>query len=102
LFKNGDAVTCAWPYQRSLKAAGAKVADTIPRRMGGQLDAVGQVEVRELCPAFMACLDPRAGRRSSSARRPNLKARDAMNKVEADSCAKYHLNEAGRTSQIKF
>jgi putative spermidine/putrescine transport system substrate-binding protein len=33
----------------------------------------------------------------------NLKACDAMNEAEADSCAKYHLNEAATyIKQIKF
>lgn len=113
LFKNGDAVIgAAWPYQTiTLKAAGAKVEDTIP-----QEGATGWADSWMLSAKskhvncaykFMAYVSTPAVQAQQAlffGETPaNLKACDAMNKAEADSCAKYHLNEAGTyIKRIKF
>jgi putative spermidine/putrescine transport system substrate-binding protein len=113
LFKNGDAVAgAAWPYQTiTLKAAGAKVADTIPREGAtGWADSwmlsakSKHVNCAYKFMAYVSTPQVQAQQALFFGETPaNLKACDAMNKAEPDSCAKYHLNEAGTyIKQIKF
>jgi putative spermidine/putrescine transport system substrate-binding protein len=113
LFKNGDVVIgAAWPYQTiTLKAAGAKVADTIPQEGAtGWADSwmlsakSKHVNCAYKFMAYVSTPVVQAQQALFFGETPaNLKACDAMNKAEADSCTKYHLNEAATyIKRIKF
>jgi putative spermidine/putrescine transport system substrate-binding protein len=113
LFKNGDAVIgAAWPYQTiTLKAAGAKVDDLIPREGAtGWADSwmlSGKAKHPNCAYKFMAYVstpEVQAQQALFFGETPaNLKACAAMDAAEAGSCAKYHLNEAATyIKQIKF
>jgi putative spermidine/putrescine transport system substrate-binding protein len=113
LFKNGDAVIgAAWPYQTiTLKAAGAKVEDTIPSEGAtGWADSwmlsakSKHVNCAYKFMAYVSTPQVQAQQALFFGETPaNLKACDAMDKAEAGSCAKYHLNEAATYIQrIKF
>lgn len=113
LFKNGDAtIGAAWPYQTiTLKAAGAKVDDTIPAEGAtGWADSwmlsakSSHVNCAYKWMAYVSTPDVQAQQAIYFGETPaNLKACDAMEKLEAGSCAKYHLNEAAAyLEKIKF
>ncbi len=113
LFKNGDAtVGAAWPYQTiTLKAAGAKVADTIPAEGAtGWADSwmlsakSKHVNCAYKFMAYVSTPDVQAQQALFFGETPaNLKACAAMDKADKGSCAKYHLNEAETyIKQIKF
>ncbi|HEX7776643.1 MAG TPA: ABC transporter substrate-binding protein [Parvibaculum sp.] len=113
LFKNGDAtVGAAWPYQTiTLKAAGAKVADTIPAEGAtGWADSwmlsakSKHVNCAYKFMAYVSTPDVQAQQAIFFGETPaNTKACAAMDKADAGSCSKYHLNEAATyIKQIKF
>lgn len=113
LFKNGDAIIgAAWPYQtNTLKAAGAKVDDTIPAEGAtGWADSwmlsakSSHVNCAYKWMAYVSTPDVQAQQAIYFGETPaNLKACDAMEKLEQGSCAKYHLNEAATyLEKIKF
>ncbi|WP_204886560.1 ABC transporter substrate-binding protein [Parvibaculum sedimenti] len=109
LFKNGDVVIgAAWPYQTiTLKAAGAKVADTIPTEGATGWADSWMLSAKTKHPncayKFMAYVSTPAVQAQQAlyfGETPaNMKACEEMDKAEAGSCAKYHLDEA--TTYIK-
>lgn len=113
LFKNGDVVIgAAWPYQTiTLKAAGAKVADTIPAEGAtGWADSwmlsakSKHVNCAYKFMAYVSTPSVQAQQALFFGETPaNLKACDEMDKADKGSCAKYHLNEAATyIKQIRF
>lgn len=113
LFKNGDVIIgAAWPYQtNTLKAAGAKVEDTIPAEGAtGWADSwmlsakSKHVNCAYKFMAYVSTPDVQAQQAIYFGETPaNLKACDAMNKADAGSCSKYHLDDAATyIKQIKF
>ncbi len=113
LFKNGDAIIGAsWPYQtNTLKAGGANVADTIPAEGAtGWADSwmlsakSKHVNCAYKFMAYVSTPDVQAAQAIYFGETPaNLKACEAMDKADAGSCAKYHLNDAATyIKQIKF
>ena len=113
LFKNGDAVIgAAWPYQTiTLKAAGAKVEDTHSQEGATGWADSWMLSAKSKHPncaykfmAYVSTPKVQAQQALFFGETPaNLKACAAMDKAEAGSCAKYHLNEAGTyIKKIKF
>lgn len=113
LFKNGDVVIgAAWPYQTiTLKAAGAKVDDTIPAEGAtGWADSwmlsakSKHVNCAYKFMAYVSTPSVQAQQAIFFGETPaNLKACAEMDKAEAGSCAKYHLDEAATyIKQIRF
>lgn len=113
LFKNGDAIIgAAWPYQtNTLKADGAKVADTIPvEGATGWADSwmlstkSKHVNCAYKFMAYVSTPDVQAAQAIYFGETPaNLKACAAMDKADAGSCAKYHLDDAANyIKQIHF
>jgi len=113
LFKNGDAIIGAsWPYQtNTLKAGGANVADTIPvEGATGWADSwmlsakSKHVNCAYKFMAYVSTPDVQAAQAIYFGETPaNLKACEAMDKADAGSCAKYHLDDATTyIKQIRF
>jgi putative spermidine/putrescine transport system substrate-binding protein len=113
LFKNGDAVIgAAWPYKTiTLKAAGAKVEDTIPAEGATGWADSWMLSAKTKHPncaykfmAYVSTPSVQAQQALFFGETPaNLKACDAMDKAEKGSCAKYHLDEAATyIKQIRF
>lgn len=113
LFKNGDAVIgAAWPYQtNTLKAAGVKVEDTIPSEGAtGWADSwmlstnTKHPNCAYLWMQYVSTPKVQAQQAIYFGATPaNKLACAEMDKLEAGSCAKYHLNApASYFSQIKF
>ena len=103
MFKNGDAIVGAsWPYQESvLKSAGAPVASTIPSQ-----GATGWADTWMLAKKaphpncaymwmkYVTTPQVEAKQALVFGETPvNPKACPYMNKIQAGSCAKYHLNQ---------
>ncbi|MEN6542706.1 ABC transporter substrate-binding protein [Parvibaculum sp.] len=109
LFKNGDVVIgAAWPYQTiTLKAAGAKVADTLPAEGATGWADSWMLSAKTKHPncayKFMAYVSTPAVQAQQAlyfGETPaNLKACEEMDKADKGSCARYHLDEA--TTYIK-
>ena len=109
LFKNGDAIIgAAWPYQTiTLKAAGAKVEDTIPAEGATGWADSWMLSAKTKHPncayKFMAYVSTPAVQAQQAiyfGETPaNLKACEEMDKADKGSCARYHLDEA--TTYIK-
>ena len=113
LFKNGDAsIGAAWPYQTiSLKDAKLDVADAIPSEGAtGWADSwmLSSKSKHPMCAyAFMKYVttpDVQAKQAIAFGETPaNTKACDALDKLQAGACTKYHLNApASYLEQIKF
>jgi putative spermidine/putrescine transport system substrate-binding protein len=113
LFQNGDAVIgAAWPYQTiTLKGAGAAVDDTIPDEGAtGWADSwmlsakSKHVNCAYKFLAYVSTPDVQAQQAVYFGETPaNLQACEPMDKAEAGSCERYHLNEAGTyLKKIKF
>jgi putative spermidine/putrescine transport system substrate-binding protein len=113
LFKNGDVIIgAAWPYQTiTLKAAGAKVEDTIPAEGAtGWADSwmlsakSRHVNCAYKWMAWVSTPQVQAEQALFFGETPaNMKACEYMDKAEKGSCAKYHLNEAETyLKQIRF
>lgn len=113
LFKNGDAsIGAAWPYQTiSLKDAKLDVADAIPSEGAtGWADSwmLSSKSKHPMCAyAFMKYVttpEVQAKQAIAFGETPaNTKACDALDKLQAGACTKYHLNApASYLEQIKF
>ena len=113
LFKNGDAsIGAAWPYQTiSLKDAKVDVADAIPSEGAtGWADSwmLSSKSKHPMCAyAFMKYVttpEVQAKQAIAFGETPaNTKACDALDKLQAGACTKYHLNApASYLEQIKF
>ncbi len=113
LFKNGDAIIGAsWPYQtNALKADGVNVMDTVPTEGAtGWADSwmLSTKSKHVMCAykfmQYVSTPDVQAQQAVYFGETPaNPKACDAMDKIEAGSCEKYHLNApASYFEQIHF
>ncbi|MGB5948129.1 MAG: ABC transporter substrate-binding protein [Parvibaculum sp.] len=113
LFKNGDAIIgAAWPYQTiTLKAAGAKVADTVPSEGAtGWADSwmlsakSKHVNCAYKWMAYVSTPSVQAQQAIYFGETPaNMKACAEMDKLDKGSCERYHLNEAAiYLKQIRF
>ena len=113
LFKNGDAIIgAAWPYQTiSLKDAKVDVADAIPREGAtGWADSwmLSTKAKHPMCAyqfmTYVTTPDVQAKQAISFGETPaNTKACDALDKIQAGACTKYHLNApASYLKQIRF
>lgn len=102
LFKNGDAIIGAsWPYQtNALKAAGVNVMDTVPAEGAtGWADSwmLSSKSKHVMCAykfmRYVSTPDVQAQQAIYFGETPaNPKACAEMDKLEAGSCEKYHLN----------
>lgn len=113
LFKNGDAVVgAAWPYQTNvLRAAGVPVADTIPEEGATGWADSWMLSAKAKHPncaykwmAYVTTPKVQAEQAIYFGETPaNERACSVMNKLEAGSCEKYHLNApASYFNKIKF
>ncbi len=113
LFKNGDAIIgAAWPYQtNALKAAGMNVKDTVPvEGATGWADSwmlstkSKHVNCAYKFLNYVSSPKVQAEQAIYFGETPaNPKACSAMDKIEAGSCEKYHLNApASYYKQIHF
>lgn len=113
LFKNGDAIIGAsWPYQtNALQADKVNVQDTVPQEGAtGWADSwmLSTKSKHVMCAyqfmRYVSTPDVQAQQAIYFGETPaNAKACDAMDKQEAGSCEKYHLNApASYFNQIHF
>ena len=113
LFKNGDAIIGAsWPYQtNALKADGVNVMDTVPKEGAtGWADSwmLSAKSKHVMCAykfmQYVSTPEVQAQQAVYFGETPaNPKACAEMDKIEAGSCAKYHLNApASYFQQIHF
>ena len=113
LFKNGDAVVgAAWPYQTNvLQGAGVPVADTIPKEGATGWADSWMLSAKARHPncaykwmAYVTTPKVQAEQAIYFGETPaNKLACKAMDKIQAGSCDKYHLNApASYFNKIKF